>query len=211
MWKRWLDKPNFSLGFIIVLHVTGWIGFALLGADFFLLTPLNLILSTFIVLYHQKIWTNRLKWKIAIIAFFGFFVEVAGVNTGKIFGIYTYDQALGFKIWETPPLIGINWLLLTYTGTVAIKKWIFNPWLVAFISSLLLVALDLVIEPVAIAHGFWHWDHPDIPLQNFIAWGACAFLFSLILQSKKEPLENPLALPFLMIQLVFFGVLNVFL
>jgi len=91
------------------------------------------------------------------------------------------------------------------------KKWLNSSFLVAITTALLLVALDLVIEPVAIAHGFWHWDHPDIPIQNFIAWGFCAFLFSLILQSQKESLENSLALPFLMIQLVFFGVLHLFL
>lgn len=211
MWMKWLDNPKFCLGFLILLHLTGWVGFALFGADFFLLTPLNLLLSTFILLYHQKSWSKGLIWKCTAVAVLGFLVEVAGVNTGKIFGVYAYDQSLGFKLWGTPPLIGINWLLLTYTGTVTMKKWLNSPFLVAFTTALLLVTLDLVIEPVAITHGFWHWDHPDIPLQNFIAWGFCAFLFSLIIQRQKESLENPLALPFLMIQLVFFGVLHLFL
>ncbi|MFN3756643.1 MAG: carotenoid biosynthesis protein [Flavobacterium sp.] len=210
MWKKWLDNPSFCLGFIVILHVTGWIGFALFGSDFFLLTPLNLLLSTFIILYHQKSWTNSLKLKLFIVALLGFLVEVAGVNTGTIFGVYAYDQALGFKIWGTPPMIGVNWMLLTYVGTISLKKWFTNSWLVAISTALILVALDLVIEPVAIANGFWHWDQPDIPLQNFIAWGACAFFFSILLQTPKEPLENPLALWFLLIQLVFFGVMNGF-
>lgn len=211
MWKKWLDNPNFCLGFLILLHVTGWIGFAIFGAEFFLLTPLNLLLSAFILFYHQQVWTKSLAWKLFVVALLGFLVEVAGVNTGKIFGVYAYDQALGFKIWGTPPLIGINWVLLTYAGVVTLKKWMQNLWLTAVLTAFMLVGLDLVIEPVAIANGFWHWDHPDIPLQNFIAWGFCAFVFSMIVQSQKETLKNPLALPFLMIQLMFFWVLHLLL
>jgi len=69
------------LGFLILLHLTGWVGFALLGADFFLLTPLNLLLSTFIILYHQKNWSKSLVWKFTTVVLLGFLVEVAGVNT----------------------------------------------------------------------------------------------------------------------------------
>lgn len=206
-WIHWFKNPHFSLGFIGLLHLTGWIGFWAFGKDFFLLTPLNMLLTTLIVFMHHEKWTGSLKIKLAAVAILGFAVEVAGVNTGKIFGVYQYDQALGFKIWGTPPLIGINWVLLTYAGTVILKKWIKNSLLNALLTALLLVGLDLVIEPVAIAYGFWHWENPEIPLQNFIAWGICAVLFSLIIQSNDEPLKNPVALGFLIIQFVFFGVL----
>lgn len=206
-WIHWFKNPAFSLGFIILLHLTGWVGFWVLGKDFFLLTPLNMILSTVILFYHHQKWTRSLQVKLLLVAILGFAVEVAGINTGKIFGVYFYDQALGFKIWGTPPLIGINWVLLTYAATVLIKKWINNLYINAVLTAILLVALDLIIEPVAIENGFWHWQDPEIPLQNFIAWGLCAVLFSLLIQSQDEPLENPLAFGFIAVQFVFFGVL----
>ena len=42
----------------------------------------------------------------------GFSVEGIGVATAVLFGSYSYVSAFGFKLFETPIMIGVNWLFL---------------------------------------------------------------------------------------------------
>ena len=48
----------------------------------------------------------------AIIFTCGFVEEAIGTNNGVIFGEYTYTSVSGFGLFNTPPLIGANWLIL---------------------------------------------------------------------------------------------------
>jgi uncharacterized membrane protein len=45
-------------------------------------------------------------------------------------------------------------------------------------AALLMVALDVLIEPVAVALDFWQWENAVIPIQNFVMWFANGFYYS---------------------------------
>ncbi|NJN34205.1 MAG: carotenoid biosynthesis protein, partial [Saprospiraceae bacterium] len=99
---------------LIVLYVVGTVAFALkIHPEFARLTPLNLMISVAFALYFHQKWSSRMYFFVAACAIFGFVIEMIGVNTGLIFGHYTYDFALGFKVFNTPLSISINWLLTT--------------------------------------------------------------------------------------------------
>ena len=50
----------------------------------------------------------------------GMITEILGVQLGWIFGDYQYGEALGYKLFGVPLLIGVNWTLLTLiTGAIA--------------------------------------------------------------------------------------------
>jgi uncharacterized membrane protein len=67
---------------------------------------------------------------------------------------------------------------------------------------------DVAIEPVAITLDYWTWAAGDIPLQNYLAWAAIAFVLSLPLQLLDIKYRSPVLIVYLFAQLFFFAVLN---
>ena len=205
-------KLTTAIFILFLFHVSGVIAILFTPyRDLFLsLTPLNLLISLFLVAkFHSGFSPTQIKI-FSLIAVLGFAVEALGVATGKIFGVYHYGPVLGWKIFETPLMIGVNWVLLTYSMTYSWSRFLKNKWILALVSAICLVLLDVIIEPVAIFYNLWRWETENIPVQNFIAWGLVAFVFCAMITHFKKDSENKLA-PFLMIiQIGFFTALYVF-
>ncbi len=200
------------LGLLAATYIAGSIGLILpLTLPLFkALTPFNLILSAAILLAFHTQW-NRAFITFCIISFFtGFFVEVAGVASGYIFGQYEYGPTLGFKILNVPLIIGLNWLMLTYSTGSICSRLAVHPVLKAVFAASLMVILDLFIEPVAIELDFWSWHNNIIPLQNYVAWFIISFLLHLLFFLLPFRKENPAAKYLYLLQLVFFIILCLF-
>ena len=107
-----------------------------------------------------------------------------------------------------PLVIALNWtLLILFTNMIA-NRLVSLPLLAAFLASLFIAVYDFAIEPVAIKLDYWQWTAVDVPLQNYIAWGIVAFLFSIPLQYFRIRFEHPLLIVYGWAQLVFFLLLN---
>ena len=161
-------KFKISLGLIIAFYFFGIVGILTNNQtiDFLSLTPLNLLVNLFLLLINHQNGT-KIQWVIfAFIAIFGFFVEVVGVNTGYIFGDYVYQSTLGWKLFNTPLIIGINWLILSYSVVYTFSRFIKQKIIIAFLGACVLLLLDILIEPVAMNYGFWTWDNNMVPLKN---------------------------------------------
>ena len=150
----------------MILHCVGAVGLLSPFKQYFLnLTPLNLIITFVVIIIKQ----NRIDQKLIIFTFttylIGYSVEVIGVQTGLIFGNYSYGTVLGKKILDTPLIIGINWIVLSFSVISLINKYLCNLKKISKIitGALLMVLIDFVIEPVAIDLGFWKWQHAVIP------------------------------------------------
>jgi len=152
------------------MHFFGMLGISLdVSRSFFLpLTPLTLGLGTFLVLMHLKSSKKNIIL-FFVLAFLGWSVEVVGVETGKIFGIYAYQKALGPKILEVPPTIGLNWaILVVLFASFFPSNWKSFPK--AFGIGLLMTGLDAVIEPLCCFLDFWCWSDGGPGWRNFAAW-----------------------------------------
>ncbi len=199
--------------FIITFYVVGTIGFTIpFSRNFFIaITPFALLISTYLLaLYHNK---YNLKTLTAFILVYlaGFFVEVVGVNTGVIFGEYAYGSAMGLKIFDTPLLIGVNWLFLTYTAISISKQLKINSVLTIFFAPALMLVYDIVIEQLAAKMDMWYWHGNIIPLKNYIAWYLIAVCFAFIFKLFKVNTKNPLASILFICQFLFFSCLLLFL
>lgn len=196
--------------FIILpmMYLAGIIGLntPALAPYFQALTPFNLVTSLGLLLLFHTDW-NRSFLLYCLIAFLvGFGVEVAGVHTGAIFGEYSYGTVLGYKLWEVPLTIGVNWLMLTYLcGSVTDRLPVPTIGKV-LIAAGLMTALDVLIEPVAIQLGFWQWHSPEIPTQNFVAWYAVSVALFLVYYGSKFQKKNQLSILLLTLQVLFFGI-----
>jgi putative membrane protein len=194
---------------LVSSYAAGIVGIGLLNWPLFLqLTPFNLILS-FGILYWNHIPADKRWWIFVTVAWAtGYLVEVAGVSTGRLFGNYAYGNVLGWKVLETPLLIGINWAMLVYVGCDAVNRWVpdawSNPARIA-ISASLPVALDVCIEPVAIHTGMWHWFGSDPPLQNYVGWYVVSMFLSIVYHKTiGREHRNAVAPLLLLMQVVFF-------
>lgn len=205
-----MPNPIPYLVLLTAMYVAGMIGLNIpLTAQLFQwLTPFNLLASLGILLYfHQQ--RNRPFIIFCVIAFLtGYFIELAGVKTGMIFGQYQYETTLGFKLFDVPLMIGINWLLLIYCVGSSLSTLSKPIYIKVLLGALIMMLLDVLVEPVAIRLNMWSWTTATPPLQNYIAWFiVSAFLLTLfnVLKFRKD---NPIALWLLILQIGFFGIQN---
>ncbi len=174
-------KENISIFIIWLVTISGVIGIWLGHGDWFLpKTIFNLSLGAAILIWNFPIkngWKSLVIW--SIVYLIGMIAEIIGTKTGILFGNYSYGNNLGPKIIGVPPLIGINWIVLTFLSATIAKRVIKFKWLSIICGALLMVGLDFFIEPIAPIFDFWSWDEGFAPLKNFIHW----FIVSLLMQA----------------------------
>jgi len=172
---------------------------------FLKLFPTALILSfALMLLFHRETFGPRTLSSIILIAVAGYFIEVAGVNTGLIFGDYTYGKTLGYQIFNTPLLIGLNWVMLSYALYSVTENMPVRLMLKILIASALMVFYDFVLEQTAPLVDMWHWENGTVPLQNYIAWFVVSALFQLLLKISGVRTGNSLAWKIILYQAVLF-------
>ncbi len=203
---NWRTQRNAVIS-IATVYVVGIVGFVWWPQVFQELTVVNLLYVSLLVFALHRNWSLGFATFAFITALIGFLVEWLGVATGVIFGEYAYGNALGWKLFDIPLLIGLNWLLLVYcTGTIAAMvkiPW----WLQAVLGAALMVLMDVLIEPFAIRYDLWAWEGNVIPLQNYVAWFGVALLLQLPFHYCRFAEKNRVAVALFISQLVFFGLL----
>ena len=210
----WAEQGKARLT-VIVFVVTHLVGIGVVkglgNSDFLLLTPLQLLTSFSLLIWNHE-EKNAGLWLYLALAFLtGYFVEVAGVATGVIFGSYSYGEVLGPKLLDTPLLIGINWAMLVYAANIT-AKWLLPSGFpmagLTLIGGAIPVALDWFLEPVAIEYGMWSWEGGVPPLQNYIGWLVVSLLLSYLCQRLACGRHNSVAPWLISAQFVFFMALQ---
>ena len=195
--------------FVVIFYTVGLLGFIIpFSRELFIqITPLALLISSYLLfVYHNNISKKDVA-AFMLVFVLGFLIEAAGVNSGLIFGHYSYGSTLGLKIWGTPLLIGINWLFLAYSSLVVAEKISHKAILQIAIAPTLMLIYDLVLEQVAPILDMWNWQDASVPLKNYIAWWCIGLAFTGFLKISKKDTSNPLALILLVCQFAFFALL----
>lgn len=200
--------PRHGILLVLILHVVGVLALASPLAPWVVaLTPLNLLLTAAAMAVFAKLDRRTVLFAFVVGAL-GYFVEVLGVWTGRVFGEYAYGDVLGFKLLNVPVLIGLNWSMLVFAIGVPLSRTSLPVWTKVLLGSLAMVALDLLIEPVAIHLGFWNWEQNTVPVQNYVAWGVVSAVFFTLFFLLPLRRENPVARYVLAAQVLFFAGLN---
>ena len=214
VWGYLAEKEIETKIFISVFYAVGIFGM-LIPTSFPLFTKLvslALILS-FLALYvfHPDIKSRKSQLVFLFIYLLSFTIEVAGVNTGLLFGKYQYGNSLGIKLFNTPIIIGLNWLLLVYISSSVVERFRINTILKIILASSIMLAYDLILEQVAPQLGMWHFKVDVVPFQNYLAWFVIALLLQSVIKVNRIRTENKLSLTILVSQLLFFLILTIFL
>ncbi len=200
---------KYLLYFLILVYVSGAIGFLFNPGFFAPFTPLTLAFTCFVFLIHQPL--NNLNYTLSFIglAAVGFVAEVIGVKTGVVFGNYYYGNALGYKVLGVPLVISLNWGLLINIGVLVATYLSKKPLLIATLAAFIITGIDLLIEQVASQMDYWHFSNGIAGIQNYIGWFIISFFTSWLLQKHLVKGDKKIALVFLLLQLFFFGLIYI--
>lgn len=216
------SKKNIAIFTILLFHIAGFpfIVYEPTRSFFLSATPFNLLLSAVLLFWnHEGKAPSFFFFCVAAFAV-GFGTEIIGVQTGILFGEYSYGDVLGWKLWGVPFVIGTNWWMCTYCCGIIVHQFytaylpekssstsFFHLLFKAFIGSVLMVLLDVVLEPVAVKLGFWQWENNVIPLWNYGTWFMASFVLLLLFYALPFRKENRVAAPLYLTLLLFFAVL----
>ena len=194
-----------------IVYLVGIIGFftPFLRAIWLPMSGLILYLTTFGV-----IASSKQKGKLTLFLFLafciGFTSEVIGVKTGILFGDYSYGNNLGYKFSGVPVVIGLLWGVLAVSSASCVAQFPSLKKQAPFLAALLMLGIDYIMEPVAIASGFWSWHGSDVPLWNYICWFAIAWILQIILKRGMFLESNKVFNLVFILLTVFFSLLNLY-
>lgn len=193
--------------FIFIFYLVGITGIIvpLTYPLFIKLIPLALILSfAILAIFHTGKPDRKLITVSLSIYLLSYVIEAIGVNTGLIFGEYRYGAGLGIKLWNTPLIIGLNWLMLVYLTYSVTAKYNISGFSGITVASLLMVLYDIILEQVAPALDMWHWENQTVPLRNYAVWFILAAIFHSMFRAFNIKTRNRLAETILICQFCFF-------
>lgn len=207
-----MERPAYSLkaiagiSVLVILHAVGLGGFAQPAwqGTFQALVPVHLLISALLLLLFHQQWSWRFFLTGAGIAAGGWLVEYIGVQSDLLFGAYQYTPVLGVSVYDVPLMMAVNWLMLVY-GVGGIVQRLSIPLVGRIlIGGALMLLVDVGLEQFAITHELWVWENDTVPLKNYLAWFfiSCLFLWQLLVSSTVS--SNPLALPLILLQVLFF-------
>jgi putative membrane protein len=193
--------------FYVIFYLVGILGLTVPETTpiFISLVPFALILGfAGVLIFHEAKWDWKTVTAFVLVYISAFVIESLGVITGLVFGEYMYGKTLGIQIFETPLIIGMNWLFMVYVSSSLTEKINSGKFISFLLPPVLMVVYDLVLEQVAPVLGMWNWKNEVIPLQNYMAWFVLAFLFVLVFRFFNIKTSNKLAPLIFVLQFLFF-------
>ena len=129
----------------------------------------------FIVLLYFSLKSWKTAWVLFTVGFvLGFFFEILGTHTCFPFGCYYYDrlalQYAGISIY-----VPIMWGIYTFE-TYLFARQITVGWKTSILVAILLVILDLTLDPFMTSWKAWVWvtktevNWFGVPWTNFVGW-----------------------------------------
>lgn len=199
------------LGIFFTVGITG-MALPVSRETFTSLTPVALLLSiAAVIIFHKSQDPAREIFFFLFVFIAAFIIEAIGVKTGRIFGSYRYETGLGPKIFETPLMIGANWVLLVYCTAVISDRFPVSDFLKIIAGSSLMLAYDLILEQAAPVMLMWSFEDNVIPWRNYASWFLIAVIFHSLLRLSGVRTENRMAPFVLYVQAVFFIILVIIL
>lgn len=196
---------TYSVYFLILVYVSGAIGWPFYPSFFAPFTPYTLLLTAFVFLWHQPYSNKRFLIGFVSVCIIGYLSELIGITTGLVFGDYYYGEALGYKLFGVPLTISLNWALLVNAGILVSHTIIKHSLLTPVISSAMITGVDLIIEQSAGKLDFWYFNEGTAGWHNYLGWFIVALLASYFFYPSLKTGDSKMALLVILLQVLFFG------
>lgn len=207
---RWLQPNHIPVFIIWLFHISALIGSTVFGklSWFITKTPFNLLLCFGLLVWIFPLRKKKTRLLFGALFACGMLAEITGVQTGLLFGTYSYGSNLGPKILGVPWTIGINWALLTFITGCLTAKWCSSRIMRITSGAALMLLLDLLLEGIAPAFDFWEFSGGTAPLYNYICWAALATLMQMGYHGLQTQGNYTFSLHLYLAQVSFFLVFN---
>ena len=111
---------------------------------------------------------------------------------------------------DVPLIVGVNWFILIFSvGAVLKKRFKHQRNLKSAVGALIIVLIDVLMEPVASHFNFRNWTDQTVPLQNYIVVYIISFLLLRMYNELKFRKSNPVAFTLLICEILFLIGINV--
>ncbi len=202
-----INKINISAFIVWLFTISGLLGILSSYQDWFLQnTFLNLFVFFLILFINTSNKNRNVLYAFAIPFVLGFVAEGLGANYGYIFGSYNYGENLGFKIWNVPLIICLNWIILTVVTRDFVSRFIKHKILICIAAALLMTVLDVIIEVSAPRFDYWEFENGIVPVQNYVGWFLVGFLAQLGYSFFKVETNKKISLHLFLAIILFFSV-----
>ncbi len=201
---------SYFLYFLILVYISGSIGFVVNPTFFCPFTPYTLLFTCFVFLIHQPVSDKKYISAFLSIAVLGYIIELIGIKTGLLFGNYSYGNGLGLKLLDVPLIISINWAMLICAGIVTVRKVFRNKFIVISVTALLVTFIDLIIEQVAQKLDFWQFEGGLAGLHNYLGWIGVVVFTSYVFYPAIIKGNSKVSSIVLILQILFFTTLFIF-
>ena len=107
-------------------------------------------------------------------------------------------------------MIGVQWIILTFiTGSFSSYIFGHSKFKSILFGAVLMVLLDVLIEPVAPQMGFWVFENLTAPIKNYVGWLIISIPAQLVFHYGIDKKEITFSFHLLIVQFLFFGLLNI--
>lgn len=133
-----------------------------------------------LVALHNK----RALGTIGLLSLVALTIESIAIKTGFPYGTFHYQDGIGPKMFDLVPFaVPFAWVPLVLGAYTVARS--FSLRFAIPLTALLLVVLDVVIDPGAYTMKIWIWDPPGpfygVPLQNFAGWFGSGIVGGIII------------------------------
>ena len=132
---------------------------------------------------------------LAVLAGYTYLIEFVGVQTDWPYGAFSYGIALGPMVGSIPlalPLLFIPLVLNAYLLWLLLLEGRAGRLGRVFLVIPTVVLMDVVLDPAAVALGFWAFDGGGVfygvPLSNYAGWVLSATVATLLVERAFDPI-----------------------
>ncbi len=139
--------------------------------------------AAFVVLFAWPCYRATIQWLgvregvrlLVALGVFALALESCAIVTGVPYGHFVYGEKIGARLFGIVPwTVPFAWTPLVCAAIALARRWTKNSALLIVFGGLILVAIDIVLDPPAVAQGFWQYAARgafyEVPLQNFFGW-----------------------------------------
>ena len=139
--------------------------------------------AAFVVVFAWPCYRGVVQWLgvregvrlLLMLGVFALALESFAIVTGVPYGHFVYGEKIGTRLFGIVPwTVPFAWTPLVCVAVALARRWTSNSALMILFGGLILVAIDIVLDPAAVAQGFWKYEARgafyDVPLQNFFGW-----------------------------------------
>ncbi len=179
------------------------------------ISAINVLLFALPSYWAAKMWLGRRDGiiLIVILGIYALLIETTAIISGFPYGHFGYSEHLGSKLFGLVPwTVAFAWPPLMFAAYAVSYNLTSSRILRIVLTTLILTAFDLVLDPGAVTLNFWSYPaggiYYGVPASNFLGWLFSGFIGSLIFEGFityiKPLLPAPAQLTVSAVFIIFF-------